>query len=75
MSDRPVDVVQRTPLCVQPNERKSHGVQNCSLWFEAGASRLGAPAGCSLHSGGDWAPVFNMGKGGNGAIAVPKQCP
>ena len=24
MSDRPVDVVQRTPLCVQPNERKSH---------------------------------------------------
>ncbi|CAJ1414504.1 unnamed protein product [Effrenium voratum] len=32
---------------------------------------LGAPAGCSLHSGGDWAPVFNMGKGVNNGEYTP----
>lgn len=27
--------------------------------------RLGAPPGCSVNSGGDWAPIFNLGQGGD----------
>lgn len=32
---------------------------------------LGAPTGCSLHSAGDWAPVFNMGRGVNNGEYTP----
>lgn len=32
---------------------------------------LGAPPGCSLHSGSDWAPVFNLGQGVNNGEYTP----